>query len=79
MQSHLASHFKAVRLERGLTAEQLARRIGAENVRKAMSRIGRFEAGGKVSDDLLALLADALDIDLPTVEALVEQDRRAAE
>lgn len=76
MTSHLANYFQAARQAKGLTVEGLARTLLCENVRKTARRIAVFEQGGPVHDDLLVALAEALGIDLPTVEELLEQDRR---
>jgi transcriptional regulator with XRE-family HTH domain len=70
--SKLADHFKAQRLRRGLSLMQLAEKIGSDNVRKTAGKIGRFEGGGKVSEELLARLADALEIEATTLEELME-------
>ena len=50
--------------------------MGYRNVSKGANRIARFERDGIVTDNLLASLADALGIDLPTVERLIEQGRQ---
>jgi transcriptional regulator with XRE-family HTH domain len=71
----LANYFQEARRAKGLTVEGLARTVPCENVRKTATRIAMFEQGGPVHDDLLVALAEALGIDLPTVEELLEQDR----
>lgn len=71
MLKHLSNHFKAARLAKGLTVEALARLLGYADSRKVAARIARFEQDGGVKDELLARLADALEIDLPTIEALL--------
>lgn len=73
MTSHLGTYFKAMRLARGLTLDGLARLTGYRDCRKVAGRIARFEQEGVVNDELLSRLAAALDIDFPTVEALMVQ------
>jgi transcriptional regulator with XRE-family HTH domain len=75
--SHLADHFKAERLKRGLTLEQLALLTDHPDTRKTAGRIARFEADGAINEDLLVLVAEALGIGLPVVEELIEKDRGA--
>jgi transcriptional regulator with XRE-family HTH domain len=70
------SYFHARRIDRGLTLGQIARMVGYRNVSKGANRIARFERDGAISELLLARLAEALEIDLPTVEDLMEQDRQ---
>lgn len=74
MTSNLGSHFRAARLSRGLTLQRLARLTGYADARKVAARIARFEADGIGNDELVARLADALDIDYPTVECLLALD-----
>ncbi|MBA4068091.1 MAG: hypothetical protein C0501_31195 [Isosphaera sp.] len=74
MTTHLAGHFRAARLARGLTLGGLARLAGYRRVRRAAGRIARFERHGVVGEELLARLADALGIDLFTVEELLARD-----
>src|SRR5262249_7336650 len=50
--------------------------IGYHNVSKGSNKIIRFEREGVITEELLARLADALHIELPTVEQLIEQDRQ---
>jgi transcriptional regulator with XRE-family HTH domain len=73
MTSHLGTYFKAMRLARGLTLDGLARLTGYRDRRKVAGRIARFEQEGVVKDELLSRLAAALDVDYPTVEALMAQ------
>jgi transcriptional regulator with XRE-family HTH domain len=76
MRSFLGDYFNAERLKRNLSLEEMARRLGVKNIRKTASQIGRFEAEGIIKEDLLVLLADALEIGLPVVEQLIELDRQ---
>jgi hypothetical protein len=50
--------------------------VGYRNLSKGANRIAHFEREGSVTEYLLAALAEALGIDLQTVEALIAQDRR---
>jgi transcriptional regulator with XRE-family HTH domain len=76
MSSKLGSYFRDQRIQRGLSLGQLARMIGYHNASKGSNKIVRFEREGVISEELLARLAEALHIDLPTVEELIEQDRQ---
>jgi transcriptional regulator with XRE-family HTH domain len=76
MSNHLGTYFRERRRQRGLSLGQLARLVGYRNVSKGCNRIARFERYGAVTQDLLLHLAEALGIDLPTVEGLMERDRR---
>jgi hypothetical protein len=60
--SHLSSLFRRRRVQRRLTTGQLARLLGYGNVSKGSNRITSFEATGKVAPDLLARLAEVLEI-----------------
>jgi transcriptional regulator with XRE-family HTH domain len=70
------SYFHARRIDRGLSLGQLARMVGYRNVSKGANRIARFERDGAINELLMLNLAEALEIDLPTVEDLMEQDRQ---
>ena len=74
--NHLGNYFYEQRTGQGFSRGQLARIVGYRNISKGANRIARFEREGIVTDDLLAALADALGIDYPTVERLIEQDRQ---
>ena len=50
--------------------------VGYRNSAKGRNRIERFEQRGEIHTDLLRKLADELDIDKATIDALIEQDRR---
>jgi transcriptional regulator with XRE-family HTH domain len=76
MPNHLGTYFRERRQQQGLTLGQLARMVGYRNVSKGSNKIVRFEREGAITEELLALLAEALHIDLPTVEELIEQDRK---
>lgn len=78
MTNHLGTFFRTARLAKGLTLEGLAHLTGFGNTKKIASRIACFEAGGTISDELLSRLGDALDIDFPTVDGLLAQDRPEA-
>jgi len=74
--NYLGGYFHEQRIRQSLSLGQLARLVGYRNVAKGANKICRFERGGIVTDNLLAALADALGIDHPTVERLIEQDRQ---
>jgi transcriptional regulator with XRE-family HTH domain len=76
MINNLGVYFREQRVQQGLTLGQLARMVGYQNLSKGANKIVRFEREGQVTEDLLAALADALHIDLPTVEELIEQDHQ---
>jgi transcriptional regulator with XRE-family HTH domain len=76
MTTNLGRYFRAQRIDRGLSLGQIARMVGYRNVSKGANRIARFERDGIVNELLLIHLAEALEIDLPTVEDLMEQDRQ---
>jgi transcriptional regulator with XRE-family HTH domain len=73
MLKHLADHFRAARLAKGLTLEALARQTCYGRAKKTARRIARFERDGGITEELLARIADALDIDLPTIEELLAE------
>jgi transcriptional regulator with XRE-family HTH domain len=75
MSNYLGSYFREQRLQQGLSLGALARLVGYRNVSKGANKIVRFEREGVVTEELLASLAEALHIDLPTVERLIDQDR----
>jgi transcriptional regulator with XRE-family HTH domain len=74
--NNLGTYFRERRQQRGLSLGQLARLVGYENVSKGCNRITRFERQGAVTEGLLLQLAEALGIDRPTVEDLLEEDRQ---
>jgi transcriptional regulator with XRE-family HTH domain len=76
MMQNVADRFRAARLTRGLTVQELARLTGYANTRKVAGRIARFELDGTISDELLSRLADVLDIDYAAIEQLVALDAR---
>lgn len=76
MANNLGNFFHEQRIRHGLSLGDLARLVGYRNVSKGANRIARFERFGTVREDLLAALADALGIELQTVESLIDQDRQ---
>jgi transcriptional regulator with XRE-family HTH domain len=74
--SQLGAFIHAERLKRGLTLGQLARLVGYRNLNKGSRRIAYLEQTGRATLDLLVNVAEALDIDWPTVERLAEEDRQ---
>lgn len=73
----LSRHFKDRRLALGLRPGDVARRIGYRSIVGAANKICQFEQTGNLHAELFAKLAAVLDIDSPTIERLVEEDRRA--
>jgi len=76
MSNDLGSYFREQRGKLGLSLGQLARMVGYRNVSKGANKIVRFEREGTVTEELLARLAEALQIDFATVERLIDQDRQ---
>jgi transcriptional regulator with XRE-family HTH domain len=74
--NHLGNFFQDQRISSGLSLTQLAGTVGYLNLSKGANRIARFEREGRVTEDLLAGLAQALGIDLQTVKTLIDQDRQ---
>ncbi len=74
--SHLGDFFRQRRIERKLTFGQLARMIGYQNLSRGSNRIQAFEAGGKVSPDLLNKLSEALAVSPDDVRRLAAEDYR---
>jgi transcriptional regulator with XRE-family HTH domain len=68
----LGDFLKAVRLARGLTLPQVARRLGYGNIRKGVNRLRLFEATGAIKEDLLLAVLDVLGVDLAAVEELMD-------
>jgi hypothetical protein len=76
MLNHLGNHFRAKRLERGLSPGDAARQLGYRNVSKGARRLRDLEAGHGAPTDLLARLAALLGIAPETVGELLERDHR---
>ena len=74
MNRHLATYFRERRLYKGLSLLAVALTVAPDNARKTAGRIGRFEVEGVIGEELLAAVADALDVDFPIVEELMERD-----
>ena len=75
--SILSRHFKNRRLDLGLRPGDVARLMGYRSIVGAANKICQFEQNGNIHADLFAKLAEVLDIDTPTMERLIEEDRRA--
>jgi transcriptional regulator with XRE-family HTH domain len=75
--NNLGDYFHEQRIGLGLSLGQVARMVGRQNISKAANQICLFERDGNITEDLLAALANALGIDIPTVQNLIEQDRQA--
>lgn len=76
MSTHLSRYFAERRREAGRKPGELARLAGCGNVEKNGGRIRTFELTGRISRELFERLARILEIDGPTIERLVEQDRQ---
>src|ERR1043165_7559897 len=74
--NHLGNFLHHQRLQRNLSLGQLARKVAYRNVSQGARRIAHLEQQGVCMDDLLVRLAEALGIDLATLENLIEQDRQ---
>jgi transcriptional regulator with XRE-family HTH domain len=74
--SNLGTLFRNRRVERGLTTGQLARLVGYRNLTRGCNRIHKFESGGKVSPDLLARLALALEVTPDEIRSPLSEDYR---
>lgn len=77
MSTILSNYFKNRRLELGLRPGDVARLMGYRSIVGAANKICQFEETGNIHAELFAKLAAVLDIDSPTIERLVEEDRRA--
>ena len=75
MSNHLGGHFKARRLEKGLSLGQIGRLLGYKNLSKAANKVQWFEENGSMRQDLLLKLMAILDIEPQTVQQLVAKDR----
>ena len=71
-----AEYFKERRLERGLSVEEVARRLGCKRLHKAVRRVKAFEEAGYVRAALLGRLATVLGIDETTLNRLAFDDYR---
>lgn len=76
MSTNLSRYFATQRLATGLKPGQLALLAGCDNLQTNGNRIRTFEMNGEISRELFERLATALNIDVATIERLVEQDRR---
>lgn len=77
MSTILSNHFKNRRLDLGLRPGAVARLMGCRSIVGAANKICQFEQTGNLHAELFAKLAAVLNIDTPTIERLVEEDRRA--
>ena len=75
MRSHLVEHFRRRRSESGLKLPAVARQIGYRSVAGACNKLKRFEQRGEIHVELLLKVANALGIEMATIDALIEQDR----
>ena len=77
MASQLGSHFRQVRLGKGISLRQLVEMIGYKDAAAGARRIRRFERTAQASNRLVRRLAAILEIDLATIEALTEKEIQA--
>lgn len=73
----LSRHFKNRRLDLGLRPGDVARLLGYRSIVGAANKICRFEETGIVHAELFVKLAAAFGVAAPTIDRLVEEDRRA--
>jgi len=76
MATQLSRFFEQQRLAKGLRPGELAHLIGCSNVPKNGSRIRVFEQTGAISKELSEKLIRYFEVDIETIERLVELDRR---
>ena len=76
MATHLSTYFRQQRIRLGLRHGDVARLMGYRSIVGAANKIACFEERGDVRADFFQKLAAALDIDEPTIQRLIEQDRR---
>lgn len=72
--SHLGKFFRQRRIERKLALGRLARLLGHTNPSRGANRIQTFEGGGKIAPDLLAKLAEVLEIGPDEIRQRVAED-----
>ncbi|MCE9566997.1 MAG: hypothetical protein K8U57_33765 [Planctomycetes bacterium] len=70
--NHIGRILRAVREARGLSRQQVARRLGYGSVRKGVRRLALIEATGAVKSDLLVMLLEVLQLDLACFEDMAE-------
>ena len=76
MATHLSRYFRQRRLDLGLRHGDVARRMGYVSIAGAANKIIRFEETGDILAELFTKLAVALGIDRPTIDRLIDEDRR---
>ena len=76
--SHLGTFLRNERVQRGLSLGQLAKLAGYKNISKGMRRLTHLESEGafKEKDDLLVRVVEALGVELPVAQHLLEQDQQ---
>lgn len=74
--SHLGTFLRSQRVQRGLSLGALAKLVGYRNISKGVKRLTRLECDGTSKDDLLVSVVEALGVELPVAERLLEQDRQ---
>src|SRR5690242_14922814 len=76
METHTGTYLAEQRKSRRLSREQLARRIGYQNLAKGARRLQDLEENGRTIENLLGQVVKALELDPQHVVGLVEQDRQ---
>jgi hypothetical protein len=76
MATRLSAYFRKRRLDLGLRPGEVARRIGYKSIVGCANKLCQFELTGSIRGDLLLKIAAVLEIDTPTIERLIEEDRR---
>jgi transcriptional regulator with XRE-family HTH domain len=66
---------RALREARGLSFEEVARRLRYRDLRKGVRRLKTVEATGQVKNDLLLRLLEVLGIDLADFEDILDRLR----
>ena len=78
MTTHLAEHFRKVRLQKGLRFSEVALRMGYQRTERSLShgcnRLHKFETSGDIDIHLFEKLMAVLEIDQATVNKLNYQD-----
>lgn len=76
--SHLGTFRRNERIQRGMSLVQLAKLVGYRNISKGVRGLTRLEVEGafKEKDDLLVRVVEALGVELPVAQHLLEQDQQ---
>lgn len=74
MNKHLRNYFRSQRELKGIRLGHLAEMVGFQNRNKGARLILQFEREGSVSDELLAKLTQALDLDEKEIANAMKKD-----